>query len=422
MDPATTGQILLFLFLICCSAFFSMSETALMAINKIRLRTLMEENNKKAHIVAGLIENPSKMLGVILVGNNVANIGASALATAIAIEFFGNKGVGIATGVVTLLILVFGEITPKSLAAENAERIALLVARPIKMISTLLSPIVTILITFTNGLIKLLGGNIDENEPLITEDELKAMVSVSHEEGVLDLDERDMIVNIFDFGDSLAKDVMTPRTDMVAVDVESSYQEILDVFIESQFSRLPVYEDDTDSIIGILSLKDFIRITDPDHVNLHDYMRDPIFVFESQKTYRVFERMRDEQASISIVVDEYGGTSGLISIEDMVEEIVGDIDDEHDEATNDIVPVGSHAYAIQGYVRMDDINDTFHLNLPYDDFDTIAGFVLEVLGRIPDEGDSFKHEGITYKVLSMDKNRVEKILMTLPDTLKAKMN
>lgn len=418
MDPASTGQVVVFAILICLSAFFSSSETALMAVNKIRLRNLIEEGNKKAEIVSSLIENPSKLLGAILVGNNVVNIGASSLATAIAIDLFGSKGVGIATGFVTLIVLVFGEITPKSLAAENAERIALLVARPIQVISAVLMPIVVLLLSFTNRFIKLLGGKVDEVEPLITEDELKTMVSVSHEEGVLELDERDMIVNIFDFGDSLAKDVMTPRTDMIAIDVESSYDEILDTFVENQFSRIPVYEDDTDTIIGVLSVKDFIRIQDREHFDLHDFIREPVFVFESQKTFRVFERMRAEQASISIVVDEYGGTAGLISIEDMVEEIVGEIDDEHDETTHDIVPVGSHGYAVEGTVRIEDLNDVFHLNIANDDFDTIAGFVLENLARIPSEGDSFHFDGISYRVLEMDKNRVEKVLMTLPESIR----
>ncbi len=271
MDPDGTWQIIALVILLMFSAFFSASETALMSLSKIRLRHMVESEIKGAALIDKLLKNPSKLLGAILVGNNIANIGSSALATSIAIKYLGATGVAIATAVMTILVLIFGEITPKSLDAQNSEKIALRVAGPIRLITFLLNPIIIVLIHITNTIIKILGGEADKQRPFITEEELKTMVSVSHEEGVLEGEEKQMIYNVFEFGDSQAKDVMTPRTDMIVANVNSTYEELIKIFKEEQFSRMPIYEETIDNIIGILYIKDLIFFEDRELKNSFNF-------------------------------------------------------------------------------------------------------------------------------------------------------
>jgi len=375
---------------------------------------MIEQNLNGAKKLEHLLEDPNKLLGSILVGNNLVNIMASSLATMIAINLSGGSssglGVGIATGVMTLLVLIFGEITPKSLSTQNAQKISLLVASPISIIVTIFSPIVTILMWITNGLIKLFGGNPNTSKPFITADELKTIVTVSHEEGVLETEEKQMIYNVFDFSNSYAKDIMIPRTDMIAIDVELSYREILELYKEEQFSRMPVYEESNDHIIGILHIKDLIlNDVNPATFKVKDYLREAYFVHEFKASDELFKEMRAEKIGIAIVLDEYGGTAGIVSMEDLIEEIVGDIDDEYDEAEEDVIKINESEYVVDGTSRISDINEELNLHITSDEFDSIGGFVIGLFDRFPGEGEEISSEGLTFKIEEMLNNRINRL-------------
>lgn len=392
------------------SAFFSASETALISLSKIRLRNMVDEEVKNADIVSDLIDNPSKLLGAILIGNNVVNIGASALATSIAINLYGSKGVGISTVAMTIVILVFGEVTPKSLASQNSEKTSLKVAKPIHYITLIFKPLIFVLTIITNSLIRLFGGTIAGRQPLITEDELKTIVNVSHEEGVLEGDERQMIYNVFEFGDSQAKDVMTPRTNMAAVSIESSYCDLVAFLKEENFSRIPVYEEDIDDIIGIMHVKDLIFYMDDKHnFSLKDIIRPAYFTYEFKPTVELFDEMRLNRIPVAIILDEYGGTAGMVTTEDLVEEIVGEIKDEYDEEHEDIEVIKEDEYLVDGSTKLDLLNEMIGTHIESEDFDSIGGFIIGILGRFPEENEVIEHDNIKFIIERVEKNRIEKM-------------
>ncbi|MBU3129394.1 hemolysin family protein [Clostridium tagluense] len=414
MDPDGTWQILSLVILLGFSAFFSSSETALMTLSKIRLRHMVESEIKGAALINKLLKNPSKLLGGILVGNTVANIGASALATSLAIKYLGpslgDSAVGIATAIMTIFVLIFGEITPKSLAAQNSEKVALKVARPISLITFILNPLITVLIYITNAFIKILGGEIGKQRPFITEEELKTMVSVSHEEGVLEGEEKQMIYNVFEFGDSQAKDVMTPRTDMIVANVTSTYEELIRIFKQEQFSRVPIYQETIDNIIGVLYLKDLIFFENEiEEFTIEKHMRVPYFTYEFKSTVDLFADMRLKRVPIAILLDEYGGTAGLVTIEDLVEEIVGDIDDEYDDDTDQIEVVKEDEFIVAGNTRINMVNEMIGLNIESEDFDTIGGFVTGIHGRLPNTGETILYNDTKFIIQNTSKNRIVKL-------------
>ncbi|MBU3114368.1 HlyC/CorC family transporter [Clostridium lacusfryxellense] len=409
MDP-DAWQIIALVILLGCSAFFSASETGLMTLSKIRLRHMVDSEVKGADRVNKLLKNPSKLLGGILVGNNIANIGASALATSLSIKYWGESGVGIATIAMTILVLIFGEITPKSLAAQNSEKISIKVARPLSLITFILNPIIVVLIYITNTFIRLLGGEIGKQKPFITEEELKTMVSVSHEEGVLEGEEKQMIYNVFEFGDSQAKDVMTPRTDMIVANANSTYEELIKIFREEQFSRLPIYEDTVDNIIGVLYIKDLIFYEDgKDKFSIEKHMRVPYFTYEYKSTVDLFADMRLNRVPIAILLDEYGGTSGIVTIEDLVEEIVGDIDDEYDDDTDKIEVIKEDEFIVDGDTKISMVNEMIGLNIESDDFDSIGGFVTGIHGRLPKTGETINYNDTKFIIQNTSKNRIIKL-------------
>ncbi len=411
MDP-DAWQIISLVILLLFSAFFSASETALMSLSKIRLRHMVDSETKGAERVSKLLKNPSKLLGAILVGNNISNIGASALATSLAIRKLGNSGSGvaIATAAMTILVLIFAEITPKSLAAQNSEKISLKVARPISLITFILNPIITVLIYITNTIIKIFGGQIDKVKPLITEEDLKTMVSVSHEEGVLEGEEKQMIYNVFEFGDSQAKDVMTPRTDMIVANINSTYQELINIFREEQFSRLPIYEETVDNIIGVLYIKDLIFFEDgKEEFSIEKHMRVPYFTYEFKSTVDLFADMRAKRVPIAILLDEYGGTSGIVTIEDLVEEIVGDIEDEYDDDTDKIEVIKEDEYIVDGDTKISMVNEMIGLNIESEDFDSIGGFVTGLHGRLPKTGETINYFDTKFTIQSTSRNRIVKM-------------
>lgn len=414
MDPSLSVQIICLILLLLASGFFSASETALMTLSKLDIRYMIEQKVKGADKLGKLLEDPSKLLGSILVGNNLVNIVASSLATIIAINLSGDSssgiGVGIATGIMTLLILIFGEITPKSLSAQNAQKIALLVVQPISVIVVIFSPIIRILMLITNSIVKILGGDPNSSKPFITADELKTLVNVGHEEGVLEAEEKMMIYNVFDFGNSCAKDIMIPRMDMVAIDVNATYKDIIELYKKEQFSRMPVYEDSYDHIIGILHIKDLIfDSVEPNKFQANDYLRDPYFVHEFKRNDELFKEMRSQKIGIAIVLDEYGGTAGLVSMEDLVEEIVGDIDDEYDQTHQEIREISPNEYLVEGSSRISEINEALNINIVSEDFDSIGGFVIGLFDRFPSVGERITYEGCTFIIEETLNNRINQL-------------
>ncbi len=403
--------IIVLIILIALSAFFSASETALISLSKIRLRRMVDDEVKNANLISKLLENPSNLLGAILIGNNMANIGASALATSLAIDFWGpSKGVVISTISMTLLILIFAEVTPKSLASQFSEQTSIKISRPMCLITKILWPLTFTLTLVTNTLVRLLGGKKIGTQPLITEDELKTIVNVSHEEGLLEGDERQMIYNVFEFGDSQAKDVMTPRTNMVAVSVDSTYDELVTVFKEENFSRTPVYDHDIDDIIGILHVKDLIfYVNDKGSFNLRDLIRPVFYTYEYKPTSLLFDEMRLTRSPVAIILDEYGGTAGIVTTEDLVEEIVGEIRDEYDEEHEDIEVIKEDEYLVEGSMKIDLLNDMIGTNIESEDFDSIGGFIIGILDRFPDEDEVIEYNNIKFVVEKIEKNRIEKM-------------
>ncbi|WP_055665471.1 HlyC/CorC family transporter [Desnuesiella massiliensis] len=410
MDPSTWQSILLIV-LLSLSSFFSASETALMTLSKIRIRHMVEEKVKGADKIEKLIENPNRLLGTILVGNNIANIAASALATSVALKMFGDSGVGIATAVVTVLVLIFGEITPKSLAAQNSESVSLKVYKPISLVVFLLKPIVNIFTFISSGFIRLFGGNPNKNQPFITQEELKTMVDVSEEEGVLEEEEKEMIYNVFEFGDLQVKDVMVQRVDIVAINTESTYDEILEVIKREQFSRIPVYKETIDDIVGILNVKDLLFTKNIDEAfSIEKYMREPFYTFEFKKITDLFREMKKERNHMAVVLDEYGGTVGIATIEDLVEEIVGEIEDEYDdEEDKEIDVIKEDEYVVAGSLRIDEINDLIGTSIESEEFDSVGGFIIGQLGRFPDAGEDVEYNNIKFVIEDIDKNRIKKV-------------
>lgn len=408
MEPGSSLMFIVLVGLLMMSAFFSASETALTSLSKIRIKNMIEEKIKNAELVEKLVTNPNKLLSAILVGNNLVNIAATSLLTSLTLAYAPKNGVAIATAITTVAVLIFGEITPKTFAAQNSEKVSLAVVKIINAIIFVLTPAIWVLNIITGFMLKLLGVKKTGITTTITEAELKTMVNVSHEEGIIEIDERRMINNVFDFDNSKAKDVMTPRTDMIAIEDTATYDEIVALFKEERFSRLPVYHESIDDIIGILHLKDIVFI-DESTFSVEKYMREPYFTYESKIISELFSEMRTNRIPVAIILDEYGGTSGLITLEDMIEEIVGDISDEYDEEDDDITVVKEDEYIVDGSTRLEDLNEMIGTNLESEDFDTIGGYVIGVIGRFPNEGEEVETDGIKIKVEKSDKNRIDEL-------------
>jgi len=403
--------------LLSASAFFSSAETALMTSNKLRIRNLAENGDKRAEKVLEITANTDKMLSAILIGNNIVNLSASALSTTLTLKMFGSSLVGVATGILTFLILVFGEITPKNVASKNAENMALKYIGIISVLVIILTPVIYVVNKVAGIVISLFIKNNDDNN-MVTEDELRAMVEVSHEDGVIEKEEKKMIVNVVDFGDTVAGDIMLPRVDMVMVSVESSYGEILKIFREERYTRIPVYEESPDNVIGILNVKDFLLIEDKENFSVKEHLREPLYTYEYKKTSSLMVDMRKTGANIVIVLDEYGTTVGLITLEDMLEEIVGEIRDEFDADEDEgITKISETEYLIDGSTNLDDVNDRIGLELSSEEYESIGGIIMEKLGRLPVEGEVITFDNIILTVKKMDHARIEKVGLKLKPSL-----
>jgi len=393
------------------SAFFSSAEIAFVSLNKLRIKSMMEDKVKGAALVFKLIDEPSKMLGTVLIGNNLVNISAASLTTVLTSRLFGSRAVGIATGVLALLILVFGEITPKTITTIYAEKVAFVYAPVIFLLSRLLTPIIFILNKTSMGFLFLMRIDPMKKQNHMTENEFRAILDVSHEEGVIESEERKMITNVVDFGDSLVKDIMIPRINMTFISTDASYDELLDVFKQEQYSRFPVYEDTRDNVIGIINLKDiFLFHDDGTQFEIRTYMRSPYFTYEYKKTSELLTELRKASVSIAIVLDEYGATAGLITIEDLLEEIVGEIRDEYDvDEVDAVIRINENEYIAEGAARLAEVNEATNLKLESEEYESIAGHVINLLDRLPNEGDMVVDKNVTYTVTSVNKNRIDKV-------------
>ncbi|MCR5331597.1 MAG: hemolysin family protein [Lachnospiraceae bacterium] len=411
MVPGVALRLIILFILILLSAFFSSAETAFMSANKIKLRSEADEGSKRASLILSLLDNNTKLLSTILVGNNLVNIVASSLTTTLMIRLFGNTAVGIATGLLTLVILIFGEITPKTLATRKAERFAHIYAPFISFLMIVLTPVTYIVSKLADIVLMMFGVKPGEKNEQITENELLTYVDVSHEDGVLENDEREMINNVIDFGDTLVKDVMVPSINMKCVPSDISYDDLVAAFREDEYSRMPVFKDSIDNIIGVIWAKDVLLKYDPSvEFDVTSLMRKPYFTYEHKSTRELMSTMREEYKSMAIVLDEYNSTAGLITIEDLIEEIVGEIRDEYDlDEVDSIKHLSGNSYEVQGQTIISDVNDEFGLAIESDDYDTIAGHVIHLLGHIPKVGESVTEGQVTYTITAVDKNRVDKI-------------
>lgn len=417
-------QLVTIVILVMLSAFFSSAETALTTVNKHRLRALAEEGNKNAGKVLKLIENPSKMISAILIGNNIVNISASSLATTFTTEVFGNKFIGISTGLLTLIILLFGEITPKSVATMYNEKISLIYIHVINPIVMLFTPVIWFVDQLGNVIFFVLRIDKSKTTNPMTEGELRTIVDVSVEDGVLEKEEKSMINNVVDFGDSKAKDVMIPRADMALVSVDATFDEVFDAFKEEHYSRLPVYDDSKDTVIGIVYLKDVFFYQNQEKnknqaFSVREIMREPFFVYEYQKTSSIMAEMRNRFVSLAIVLDEYATAVGLITIEDLLEEIVGEIRDEFDmDELEAVTKLDENRFEVDASVKLSDLEELIGVSLTSEDYDSLGGYVIESLDHLPTEGETVCKDGITLKVVSMDKNRIDRIAIMIDPALK----
>ena len=415
MDSSDVTQLIILFVLLMLSAFFSSAETALTTVNRIRLRTLAEEGSKRAETVLAITDDSGKMLSAILIGNNIVNLSAASLTTTLAYSFGGSM-VAIASGILTVLILLFGEITPKTMATIHSERMSLIYAPVISIFMKIMTPVIFIINGLSIGVLFLLRVDPNAKNNTMTENELRTIVDVSHEDSVIESDERQMINNVFDLGDAKAKEVMVPRVHVAFADVNSTYNELIDIFKEYKFTRLPVYEDTTDNVIGTINMKDLLLFEDKANFQVRNILREAYFTYEYKNISELLVEMRDAKFNIAIVLDEYGETAGIITLEDILEEIVGEIRDEYDEAEEEMIQkVNDQEYIVEGSMNLDDLNDNLGTKLESEDYDSLGGFIIEHLDRLPEVGDHITTEDqIRLVVEKLDKNRIETVHVYLP--------
>ena len=416
MDSGDVTQLIILIILLMLSAFFSSAETALTTVNRIRIRSLADDGSKRAKTVLKITDNSGKMLSAILIGNNIVNVAAASITTSLAYSL-GGSAVAIANAVITIAILLFGEITPKTTATIHAEKLALIYAPIISIFMKIMTPVIFIINGLSNAVLLLLRIDPNAKNQTMTENELRTIVDVSHEDGVIESEEKEMIYNVFDMGDAKAKDIMVPRVHVTFADINSTYEELIEIFREDKFTRLPIFEDSTDNVIGTINMKDLLLFDNTKEFHIRDILREAYFTYEYKNISELLVEMREASFNIAIVLDEYGDTAGLITLEDILEEIVGEIHDEYDENEEDFIKeIGEREYMIEGSTNLDDLNDRLDLQLESEDYDSLGGFIIEHLDRLPEEGDSITTEdGLRLVVESLDKNRIESVHAYLPE-------
>lgn len=414
MDTDGVIQLFSLLILVLLSAFFSSAETSLTTVNRVRLKALADEGNRHAQTALDILEKYGKMLSAILIGNNIVNLTASSLMTIVAMKI--GLSVGVATGILTVVILIFGEIVPKNMAMVYSEKLSLFYAVLIGGLMKVMTPVIFVVDKLSGGIMALL--HIDTSKKTaMTEVELRTYVEVSHEDGVIESEEREMIYNVFDFSDAVAKDIMIPRIDMVTVSEDTGYEEVMALFKECMYTRIPVFREDKDNIIGLINIKDFILVEDRSQFKISNIMRQAYYTYEFKKTADLLIEMREKRANVSFVLNEYGAAVGMITLEDLLEEIVGEIRDEYDEDEEELIQkVDERTYLVEGGMKLSDINDELGTMLGSEDYDSIGGLIIEHLDRLPEDGEEIvTDQGVTLQVKGISQNRIVKVLMTLPE-------
>lgn len=393
------------------SAIFSSSETAITSVSKIKVRQLDQKDNKSAHLLKKLHDNIQATISTILIGNNIVNIAASSIATILFTRFFKSNGALISTIVMTIFVLIFGEVIPKTIAQYKNTSVALKFSRFIYILSVIFKPIVKLLNVLTHIIIKLFVGEEEKNST-ITEEDLKTLVEVGEEEGVLKNQETEIMINALELKETLAIDIMTPRTSMESIDIEDAENDLNEAIKNIRFSRIPVYEDNIDDIIGVLHIKELAyKLLDSNKsFNIRDIMKPAFYAYEYISVVELFKQMRSKNISISIIIDEYGGTSGIVTMEDILEELVGEIDDEYDNE-KEVTKLSDKEYLVDPEMRIDDVNDRFDINIESDKFDSIGGFVLELLDRMPKAKDEVDFNGIKFIVVNVDRRKITQLMM-----------
>lgn len=419
LETSDVAQLIIIIVLIFLSGFFSSAETAFSTLNRVRMRNLEEEGSKKAARVNKILESYSKMLSAILIGNNIVNLSASSLTTAFVIGVCGNAYIGIGTGILTIVVLLGGEIIPKTWANLNSEKLALAYSSIIYALMKVMTPVIFIVDLLSNGILKLLHVDPNKKMDTITESELKTYVDVSHEDGQIESDEREMIYNIFEFSDTCVKDIMIPRTNMVTVNADESVNDLIKVFHESMYTRIPVYQEDKDSMIGFVNIKDLFiaRISGQKNITLKSLLREAYYTYEYKKNADLLLEMREKSMNVAFVLNEYGSTVGMVTLEDLLEELVGEIRDEYDEDEKELIQkIDDRSYLIEGSMNLSDINDSIGTSLNSDDYDSIGGIIIGQLDRLPEDNESVVlADGTTLQVKGIDQNRILHVLLTLPE-------
>lgn len=390
------------------SAFFSSSETALTSINVFKIRQMEENGVENSSLVRNLTENIGKVLTTILIGNNIVNIVTTTVATIFFTDLLGPSGAVVSTIVLTLTILIFGEVTPKNIATSSSEKVALMVSKPIKFFDFILKPMSFFLQAITNLLTKIIIGENKQKDEIVTEEDLKTIVDVSEEQGVINYQESEIINNVFEFGDSDVEDIMTARTNMEAIGVDMEDRNLKDFLKNCKHSRIPVYGKSIDNIIGILHMKDIVAfIADDKELDIEKMVRPAFYVYDNMHIFDLFKSMRGENVSLAIVIDEYGGTSGIVTIEDIVEELVGEIEDEYDTHLESILKINDKEFLVNPSIHINDFNDYFDTDLEQIKNDSIGGFLIDKLARIPKLGDTIEIEGIRISVAQINRYKLE---------------
>ena len=419
LETSDVAQLIIIIVLIFLSGFFSSAETAFSTLNRVRMRNLEEEGSKKAARVNKILESYSKMLSAILIGNNIVNLTASSLTTAFVIGVCGNAYIGVGTGILTIVVLLGGEIIPKTWANLNSEKLALAYSSVIYALMKVMTPVIFIVDLLSNGILKLLHVDPNKKMDTITESELKTYVDVSHEDGQIESDEREMIYNIFEFSDTCVKDIMIPRTNMVTVNADESVNDLIKVFHESMYTRIPVYQEDKDSMIGFVNIKDLFiaRISGQKNITLKSLLREAYYTYEYKKNADLLLEMREKSMNVAFVLNEYGSTVGMVTLEDLLEELVGEIRDEYDEDEKELIQkIDDRSYLIEGSMNLSDINHSIGTSLNSDDYDSIGGIIIGQLDRLPEDNESVVlADGTTLQVKGIDQNRILHVLLTLPE-------
>lgn len=414
MTEENLWRLAFLLLLLLVSAFFSGSETALMALDRLRVKYLQQKGRPGAGRLAELFEHPDRLLGGILIGNNLVNIAASVIATGFFVSHFGERGELMTILLLTPVLLIISEVCPKTYAAQYPEKTSFFVLRPILLVLWVLAPVIRVVTLISGLLTGFLRGEGKENESL-TEDEIRAIIEVGEESGVVAAEQRRMLHGVFDLSETRVRDIMLPRTEIVGVEAGSSFAVVLDTLQKARHSRFPVYRESLDNIVGVIHSKDILEyIGNEEQFSLGKLCRKPHFVPESNRIALLLQSFRKRKEHLSIVVDEYGGVEGLVTLEDVVEEIVGEIHDEHDIEEMDFRPLGPKRFLVDGAVSLRTLNRRFHLELPEDHVTTLAGLLMQQMGKIPVEADSCEIAGIRFAVREMDDRRIESVEMRLP--------